>query len=85
MREKSVLTGAVRAITYPGVGTPARLHIRLQTARGIISLIFLSRETIECIDIGSQLTVTGTLTTHRAIPTMFNPSYVVEDSHEQQQ
>lgn len=79
MSRKTELTGIVRSITYPGAQRP-RVRLTLEVGEETMTLIFMSRSTIECVDIGSKLHVTGALTTHRGTPTMFNPSYVVEDA-----
>ncbi len=82
MSYKTELTGTVRSITYPGAFQSPRVRVRLQAESETITLIFLSRSNLECIDIGSNISVTGALTTHRGVPTMFNPSYVLKGSNE---
>lgn len=76
-----MLTGTVRAITYPGALRP-QVRLRLEVDQETITVHFLSRSTLECIDIGSKLQVTGALTSFRGVPTMFNPSFVIKEADE---
>ncbi|WP_394262574.1 hypothetical protein [Trueperella sp.] len=80
MSRHTELTGTVRSMTYPGAQRP-QVRVRLEVGDATIALVFMSRSTIECIDIGSTLTVSGALTTDRGTPTMFNPRFVVKGSH----
>lgn len=80
MKSRHELTGVVRSITYPGAGSPPQVRIGVDVGDQIVNLVFLSRAHLACIDIGSRLTARGALTAYRGAPTIFNPSYDIQDS-----
>ena len=77
MTRRRELVCTVRSITYPGAGLVHRVLVRLDTDDGPLTLHFMSRTTLECVDIGTKIRVAGALTRHRGVPTMFNPSLEV--------
>ena len=55
------LSGTVTAITYPGLGSSPVLRMSMRTEDGTVTLAFLGRRDIHCIEVGSSLRVRGIL------------------------
>ena len=51
------LSGTVTAITYPGLGSSPVLRMSMRTGDGTVTLAFLGRRDIHCIEVGSSLRV----------------------------
>ncbi len=79
MTRRRELIGTIRSITYPGAGLERRVLVRLECDEGPLTLYFMSRKNLECVDIGTRIRVAGAITCHRGVPTMFNPIMEVEN------
>ncbi|AHU90363.1 hypothetical protein CQ11_00975 [Trueperella pyogenes] len=77
MSRRQELVGTIRSITYPGATLRPRVTMQLETDKGFLVLYFMSRTNIECLDIGSKVRVSGAVTRHRGVPTLFNPTFTV--------
>ena len=72
------LSGTVTAITYPGLGSSPVLRMSMRTEDGTVTLAFLGRRDIHCIEVGSSLRVRGSLAAgRRGAAILYNPDYTV--------
>ena len=72
------LSGTVTAITYPGLGSSPVLRMSMRTGDGTVTLAFLGRRDIHCIEVGSSLRVRGILSSGRmGAAILYNPDYTV--------
>jgi putative nucleic acid binding, OB-fold, tRNA/helicase-type len=72
------LSGTVTAITYPGLGSSPVLRMSMRTGDGTVTLAFLGRRDIHCIEVGSSLRVRGILAAgRRGAAILYNPDYTV--------
>ncbi len=72
------LSGTVTAITYPGLGSSPVLRMSMRTEDGTVTLAFLGRRDIHCIEVGSSLRVRGILAAgRRGAAILYNPDYTV--------
>jgi len=69
------LSGTVTAITYPGLGSSPVLRMSMRTGDGTVTLAFLGRRDIHCIEVGSSLRVRGILAGRRGAAILSNPDY----------
>ena len=71
------LSGTVTAITYPGLGSSPVLRMSMRTEDGTVTLAFLGRRDIHCIEVGSSLRARGILAGRRGAAILYNPDYTV--------
>ena len=71
------LSGTVTAITYPGLGSSPVLRMSMRTEDGTVTLAFLGRRDIHCIEVGSSLRVRGILAGRGGAAILYNPDYTV--------
>ena len=71
------LSGTVTAITYPGLGSSPVLRMSMRTEDGTVTLAFLGRRDIHCIEVGSSLRGRGIRAGRRGAAILYNPDYTV--------
>ena len=65
------------SISYSGVGQAPAVRVFLQRGGGLISLIFQGRSTLEALEIGQVVHVSGALVMSDGMPTIYNPNYTI--------
>lgn len=76
--EKATVRGTIRSVTLrPRGGAPA-LEAELYDGSGRLRLVWMGRRRISGIEPGRMVTVSGRVTFHEDVTTMFNPRYVLK-------
>lgn len=76
-RSEAEVTGVVRSLTLPPIGSVPALTAELYDGTGTLVLVWLGRRTIRGIDPGTYLRVRGRVTYQRGAATVFNPVYEI--------
>lgn len=76
-RSEADVSGVIRSLTLPPVGSVPALTAELYDGTGTLVLVWLGRRLIRGIDPGTYLRVRGRITYQRGVPTIFNPFYEI--------
>lgn len=71
------VTGNVTAVTYPGEGLRPEVIVTMDVEGTALQLVFQSRRTLACVDIGQTIRVKGAVVNHRGVPCIYNPFYTI--------
>ncbi|QJC21694.1 hypothetical protein [Arcanobacterium buesumense] len=75
------VTGTVASITYPGHGLRPEVVVNIDVKNATLQLVFQSRRTIHCLDIGQRVRVSGAVVKRQGIPCIYNPMYTIVKGH----
>ncbi|USR80127.1 hypothetical protein [Arcanobacterium pinnipediorum] len=76
------VTGSVTALTYPGFDQRPEVTVTIDVSGAALQLVFQSRRTLNCIDIGQLLKVQGAVVTRGGVPCIYNPIYTIVRGHD---
>lgn len=76
-RELADVSGVIKTMTLPPVGTVPALTAELYDGTGTLTLIWLGRRAIVGVEPGIYLRATGRVTYRRGLATVFNPVYEI--------
>jgi RecG-like helicase len=83
-REKVDVTGTLRAVTLRPRGPSLTMEAELWDGTGSVQLVWLGRRDIPGIQPGRKIVVHGRLTSVKGERTIFNPSYELQPTADQQ-
>lgn len=75
------VTGTVHSLAVPPQGSPPQLRVELYDGSGVLGLVWLGRSSINGIEPGSYLTVTGRVAATDDRLVMYNPGYDLLPAH----
>lgn len=76
-RELADVSGVIKSLTLPPLGTVPALTAELYDGTGTLTLVWLGRRAIQGIEPGTYLRSRGRVTYRRGVPTVFNPVYEI--------
>ncbi|QRV02881.1 hypothetical protein JTE88_03930 [Arcanobacterium phocisimile] len=76
------VTGIVTAMTYPGYQSRPEVTVTVDVEGTALQLVFQSRRTVNCIDIGQVMKVQGAVVKRRGVPCIYNPIYTIVRGHD---
>jgi hypothetical protein len=74
-RQRVKVSGRVKTLRVQALAGAANLECVLDDGTGTLSIVFLGRNRIGGIDVGTQLTAEGVASTHRGRLAILNPTY----------
>jgi amino acid transporter len=77
-RERTVVTGALRAVTVRPRGQSMTMEADLWDGSGSVTLVWLGRRGIPGIEPGRRLIARGRIATHHGTRTIYNPMYELQ-------
>lgn len=72
--------GTVISITYPGYAETPVVRVNIQTETGVLALVFQSHTSLEALNIGQEVRVSGSVVMSEGVPSIYNPRYVIESA-----
>ncbi len=76
-RELADVSGVIKSLTLPPVGTVPALTAELYDGTGTLTLVWLGRRSIRGVEPGAFLRAQGRVTYRRGVATSFNPQYEI--------